>query len=367
EGLGWASEGWTAEKAALKLAELKRAAQTGEGPQRLREKRELEARKRAAARAKKKLEQKESLTFDEFFAGIYLPHAKSNKKYSSWKTEEGLYTNWLKPVIGHKPMVTISPLDLERIKKKLKDTGKSPRTIKYCLATVRVVFNLARKISLYEGENPVSSVKLPQENNQRIRFLTFEEAEALLFRLKERSVQTHNIALLSLHCGLRAGEIFNLTWGDVDLDGGRLSLRDTKSGRSRFAFLTSEAKEMLTSLYSDQKPHELVFTDRKGNKIREVSNVYARTVEELGLNDNIADKLQRVVFHTLRHTFASWLVENGTDLYTVSKLLGHSDISMTQRYSHLGDNTLYRAVQSLEKTIIAQHKVEDITQKLGKT
>ena len=174
-------------------------------------------------------------------------------------------------------------------------------------------------------------------------------------------MQTHNIALLSLHCGMRAGEIFNLTWGDVDLDGGRLSLKDTKSGKSRYAFLTNDAKEMLANLYLNQKPHELVFTDRKGNRIKEVSNVYARTVEELSLNDNITDSRQRVVFHTLRHTYASWLVENGTDLYVVSKLLGHSDISMTQRYSHLGDNTLSRAVHNLERAISAQLRNEDIS------
>ena len=161
EGLGWASEGWTAEKAALKLAELKRAAQIGEGPQRLREKRELEAQRRAAARAKKEQEKREGLTFDSFFTGTYLPYAKSNKKYSSWKTEEGFYKNWIKPILGHKPMVTISPLDLERIKKKLKDAGRSPRTVKYCIATVRVIINLARKLGAYEGANPASSSETP--------------------------------------------------------------------------------------------------------------------------------------------------------------------------------------------------------------
>jgi site-specific recombinase XerD len=82
---------------------------------------------------------------------------------------------------------------------------------------------------------------------------------------------------------------------------------------------------------------------------------------ELGFNAGVTDRRQRVVFHTLRHTFASWLVQNGTDLYTVSKLLGHSDISMTQRYSHLSDDTLQRAVKNLEKAISAQQKVENIS------
>jgi integrase len=58
-------------------------------------------------------------------------------------------------------------------------------------------------------------------------------------------------------------------------------------------------------------------------------------VNELQLNDNVVDDRQKVVFHTLRHTFASWLVQAGTPIYTVANLMGHSTIAMTQRYAHL--------------------------------
>ena len=56
----------------------------------------------------------------------------------------------------------------------------------------------------------------------------------------------------------------------------------------------------------------------------------------------------RVVFHTLRHTYTSWLVKDGVDLYIVKELMGHSTITMTEKYSHLGENTLQNAVRSLE-------------------
>ena len=59
--------------------------------------------------------------------------------------------------------------------------------------------------------------------------------------------------------------------------------------------------------------------------------------------------MKSAVFHTLRHTYASWLAESGVDLYTVKNLLGHSTITMTERYSHLGNNTLQNAVKVFEE------------------
>ena len=349
-GLGWASEGWTLEKVNELVGQFKRNARQGNGPTSLAEMREIEEERKKEDEIRQKLEAVKSLTFENFFEDTYLPQAKTNKSERSWKREKQLFKLYIKPVIGNKALNKISPLDLERIKKNMADAEKSPRSIQYALAVVRQVFNLARMLNLYQGDNPVSKVKKPTVDNRRLRFLTRDEANLLFAELKKRSQQLHDIALLSLHCGLRAGEIFNLTWDCINFETEQILIKDPKNKSNRYAFMTAEVKEMLERRYQGQL-NSLVFTDRKGNKIKEVSNAFARAVEEVGLNKGIEDKRQRVVFHTLRHTYASWLVENGVDLYTVKELMGHKNLAMTERYSHLGQNTLKAAVQKLERAI----------------
>jgi integrase len=77
-----------------------------------------------------------------------------------------------------------------------------------------------------------------------MRFLTRDEADRLLAALKEKSPDVHDMTLLSLHADLRFGEIASLTWQDVNLEKGTLTIRDAKAG-SRYAFLTDQAIEML--------------------------------------------------------------------------------------------------------------------------
>jgi len=352
ESLGWATQGWTAQKANSALAKLREAHRTGEGAYTLRERRKVKSESR-------KKEARDSLTFGEVFTERYFPLAKENKSWRSWQRELQLFKLWIGPTIGNKRLIDVSPLLLERIKKNMSEAGRAPRSIEYMLATIRQVFNFARRNDLYYGDSPTSkATHVKKADNRRLRFLSREEASQLLALLSTRSLDVHDMALLSLHSGMRAGEIFNLTWSDVDLERGILTLKDTKSGRTRAAFLTDTAKAMLKRRGTGDK-NALIFPDRNGAKIAAISNTFEKAVNELGLNEGITDKRQRVVFHTLRHTYASWLVENGISLYAVKELLGHRTLAMTERYSHLGNDTLQGAVKTLERSIgeIDQNKV----------
>ena len=350
EGIGWASEGWNAKKASLVLSELKKNHLTAEGPQTLAEKRAIENERKELERVKKERLAKETLAFSDYFQHRYFPESKINKTWRSYAREDSLFRLWIEPVIGRMPFKDIRPFHLERIKKNMADAGKAPRSIQYALAVVRQVFNHAIKNEIYSGDNPARKVTKPKIDNKRMRFLTHEEADLLLANLMARSQQLHDMALLSLHCGLRAGEIFDLTWGCVNFSNGSITLMNTKSGKNRTAFMTHEVRDML-SAKSPGKPTDLVFYDRGGDKIKEVSNAFNRAIDELGLNVGIEDPRLKVYFHTLRHTFASWLVQNGVDLYTVKELMGHSTLAMTERYSHLKKENLTNAVKIFEESL----------------
>ena len=343
ESFGWLSEGWTEEKCLIEVAKLKQARVTGEGPATLKESRQL-------AEAKKKAKERDQITFNEVWEK-YLEQAKADRGKNAPYTEEKLYRKWIDPVLGNKILKDIAPIHLERVKSILAKDGKAPRTTQYILAIIRQVFNYAKNHNLFIGENPTKKVKKPPFDNKRTRFLSHEEAEALLYEIKKRSPQTHDITLLSLQTGMRAGEIFSLTWADLDFERGIITLWNTKNSQTRSAFMSEKVKQMLKARKpKDHNQNSLVFPGRNGVKIRQISDTFNRAVAKLGLNAGISDPRQKVCFHTCRHTFASWLVGNGTDLYTVKELLGHSDFKMTSRYAHLGENSLQAAVKSLEKT-----------------
>jgi site-specific recombinase XerD len=340
EGLGWASDGWTAQEAALELAKLKKAHKTGTGPATLAEKREK-------VKDKKEQDIRDKSTFGDFFTKTYYPQAKADKDEQSYKREHGLFKNWIKPVIGALRLKDIAPIHLEKIKKNMNDADKSPRSIQYCLAVVRQVFNHALRHGVFIGQNPVKKIKIPKVDNKRLRFLTRNEAETLLNALKNESTEMYEMALLSLHCGLRASEIFRLAWIDINIKQGLLTIKNSKGNKTRFAYMTDQVKKMLL-IKEIGEPNNLLYPAPDGRQRREIPRTYESVVKDLGFNEGITDRRDKVVFHSLRHSYASWLVQQGVDLYVVKDRLGHSTMAMTERYSHLAPENALGTVKTIE-------------------
>lgn len=368
-GIGWQSEGVPEEVqkdhpnigfeeyCLMLLRQYKGNVKSGAGAMSPKEKRKKEEEQRLEEEATQEELMRDAVTFDSFFADTYLPQAEATKKPRTVVREKQLYNVWIKKAIGAYPLKDVVAFHLEKLKKTMVDGKQSPRSAEYALAIVRQVFNVAKKHKVFRGENPVADVTPVKVDNGRMRFLTNDEATALLEALKNRSPDVYGMTLLSLHAGLRFGEIAALTLADVDLDKKVLTIRDAKAG-SRYAFLTTQAADMLRERLHGT-PSDYVFPGRKGKKIDRISMTFFRTVDDLKLNQGIADPRLQVCFHTCRHSYASWLIEEGADLYTVQRLLGHKTNVMTQRYAHLSESRLKAAVAALEASWKAKEERKD--------
>jgi integrase len=347
DGVGWASKGMTDKEANEILSELKKAKRLGEGPTTLSEKRSLRSQKKLANLKENIRKRKENTTFNQIWKK-YFPIQQSNVSERSWKREESLFRLWISPVIINMPMKNVTEINIQKIRKNMENAGLSVRSICYAYDVIRQVYNFANRNNLIDVPSPTKGIKKPKKDNKRYRFLTSNEADLLLNNLKIKYPLIHEISLISLNCGLRAGEIFALTWSNIDLENGRLIATDTKTKENRFPLMTDEVKQIFQNKERGS-PNELVFPSRNSKERKAISKSFMRTVKKLGLNEGITDSRNKVVFHTLRHTYASWLVQDGLSLYEVSKLLGHSTITMTERYSHLAPQNYEKSVKIIEK------------------
>ena len=324
EKVGWASEEYTAQMASKIRSERLRQMRHGDVPG---------------------MSRKRSVTLDQAF-DRYKHDWLCNVKSAG--SDESRYARHLKPGLGKRHLSDISPLDVERLKNDMTAKGYSAQTVKHTLGLLRRIYRKLRDWELFIGSVPTDKVRMPRVDSARTRYLTEDEAARLLAALRQRSRMWHDIALLSLASGMRLGEILSLRWADVDVRQRHVHVRDAKSG-SRTTIVNRRGAAMLRLRRCGQDGAGLVFPARgsENKPSAGASHTYDRVVEELELNKGVTDRRHKVVFHTLRHTFASWLAIRGTPLYVIGELLGHSSLEMTKRYSHLCPDVKKDAVRSL--------------------
>ena len=295
-------------------------------------------------------QEKENITYREFFNDIYKPSYIDVKKIKEWKI--GMHETYILPIIGDMRMIDIKPVHIEQIKTIMADKGLVPSTINKAIIYIGHVFNIARANNYYSAESPTTKVKRLKKDNRRMRFLSHDEASILLSKLKEMKTNTvFDMALLALCCGLRAGEICKLQKVDINFNIKKISIRDPKGVVNRILPMPQIVVAQLKKRCEKLQPNDYLFLKTNGNgHITEVSNVYQKIADKL-FNQNITDSRNKVVFHTLRHTFASWLAMDGVDVYTIKELMGHANVEMTMRYMHLAPNKFENAIACLENSV----------------
>lgn len=372
ESVGWSSEGVTAESAYKLLSQIRENIRSGEGPKTLAEMRTANEDAALAKLEEAERSKQQAITFGQFWESTYYPDLTATKSVGSIESERGMYNKWISPILADVPIVELNVPQVENIIANARATKRSPATLRYILTVISQLWAKAVLHEIVSGECPCKKIKKPREDNRRTRFLTTEEARLLLDDLALHSKDMHDIALLSLYTGMRAGEIHGLTWGNINFEENTINIVKTKNKRDRRAYMTNEVRLMLIERSDGHNKTDLIFPGRNDKKRRWVGSSFDRAVKRLGFNNTgetitrcngeielvqISDRKEKVVFHTLRHTFASWLVQAGTPLYTVAALLGHKTIEMTQRYSHLAPDSLRIAAMRIEEIFVNKEAV----------
>ncbi len=274
----------------------------------------------------------------EFFAE-YLDYAKTNKTHSSYLRNE-IVLRTFKEFAKAERLRAITPQLIEDYKKARSEGGTKPSTINTELNTIRAALNRAVALN-YLARNPCRQVKKLKAPRKQVRFLSKEEIQELLAAANGRlgpMIETF------LYTGLRRDELAHLTWADIDLQRRVIAVQakdgwHPKDYEVRHIPMAPRLHDNLKAL--PRNGSDWVFSTRDGDP--HSGNVLSRDFQKLMKQCGI----KGASLHTLRHTFASHLVMNGTDVYTVQKLLGHSSIKTTEIYAHLAPDFLKAAVERL--------------------
>ena len=231
------------------------------------------------------------------------------------------------------------------------------KTVQSVKAMCHEIWKLAVKKKLAHVDFPGEHVAKGVINNARTRFFTPEEVDLILDDLRRRSIDAYHYTVIAAFSGLRVSSILNLTWGALR----DKVARDTKNKNNVSVAIFKAVKRLddvikeREAMFPHRKPSDYIFpkkhTNKKGEKpsgaISQIPKTFSRCLEDLKINADIDDPRAKACFHTLRHTYASWLVQKGMSLEKVADLLGHKTLQMTNRYKHLGETHIGEAADVL--------------------
>lgn len=249
----------------------------------------------------------------------------------------------LKYLSGQNYLDDLTSHDLERHKQIRLNQNVSPQTIKHDLLLIRGAWKLARKLGYRVSELEFPTIKIPRSS---LRYLTVEEEHRLLACLDpyregaglrpyeerpeglRRSMQdAYDLVILLLDTGARYSEIANIEWVRIHLDTRTIHLWRPKVQNESVLYMTDRVYEVLSRRDKMNAVSTYVFCNKAGGPRGYSSIAIRKAIKRAGL---VGCKI-----HTLRHTHASRLIQNGLNVYEVKEVLGHTDIKTTMRYAHL--------------------------------
>jgi len=298
----------------------------------------LEADWRARLHAEQYLGQRESISLEEAIR----QYVASKEGTPNWRNLAAHSRVIAKRLPVKRAIEEIQAHDLEQFRRQRQLEGASPQTIKHCLGLIRCAWKYARHLGYRTVELDFPSVRTPKS---KVRYLTEVEERRLLSELDpirsgnglkylpdrdpemRRNLQdAYDLVVLLLDTGARYSEIANIDWSRINLERREIHLWRSKVQNETILFMTDRAFDVL-SRRSATRTTPWVFSNRSGGPRGYASQSIRKAIRNAGLQD--------VRIHTLRHTHASRLIQNGMSVYEVREILGHTDIKTTMRYAHL--------------------------------
>jgi len=277
--------------------------------------------------------------FAEQFVSTY---AVTNNKHAEVISKRKILRVHLVPAFGDLRLDQVGLAEIEEYKGGKLTTGLAKKTINNHLTVLRKLLSTAVEWRLLSVVPPIKWLKAPAGE---FDFLTFEEADRLIAGAED---EWRAMIIVALRIGLRHGELIGLRWLDVDLDAGRLVVRQAvsegvigtpKNGRTREVPL---CKQALDALRDRPRIGPYVFCSPDGSMLTHAQTRWPlkRALKKAGL--------RHLGWHSLRHSFASHLVMRGAPIKSVQELLGHCSIEMTMRYAHLSPDVRRDVVKLLD-------------------
>ncbi len=231
----------------------------------------------------------------------------------------------------------IAPNDLRSYVTALHEAGYAKSSISRKLASLRSFFKFAQRQQLVDN-NPAKPLRNPRGTRKLPHFLTNEEILSLLNAPnKESEMGRRDLAILEVtySAGLRVSELVGMNDRDIDFTDGTIRIRG-KGRKERIGQLGSHAKKALLEYFQMRRPspngtkEPATFRNKFGGRLtsRSVARMLEKYIKERGLDTRTSP-------HTLRHSFATHLLNGGADIRSVQELLGHKSLVTTQIYTHV--------------------------------
>ena len=278
------------------------------------------------------------------FINQYMNKLKSERRKSkntliSYKRDLNQYHSYLDSELKIKSIINVTLGHIRSYVRHLNDKGMSANSIKRAISSIRVYHGYLSEKGLMK-DNPAYLLEIPKVPRKLPNILTIQEIESILNSIPNKTpMAIRDLAIFELlySCGLRVTELCDLKISHILWDSDMIRILG-KGGRERFVPLGPIAKENLKNYLNRDRPVltkkksnvSEVFLSRNGNKLTRM--MIWILLKKWTANANIKKDVSP---HTLRHSFATHLLEGGADLRSVQEMLGHADITTTQIYTHL--------------------------------